>query len=160
MASMSTTPWRMQRETADALAVSERTLHRWRSAGLLRAGHHYRRKFPSANSPLLYHLERCEETMSQACALGPAIESAPEGSRERPIESHRPAPTRSNRSADSFPLRAITTRHRPPQGQPREDAQPLPHGVIHPVAGAVAEHLSGIQGHRPRVRLRRGRLLG
>jgi len=157
---MSTTPWRMQRETADALAVSERTLHRWRSAGLLKAGHHYRRKFPSANSPLLYHLERCEACMSQACALGPAMESAPEASRERPIESHRPAPTRASRPAGSFPLRSIGTPHRTPQGQPGQDAEPLAHGLVHPAAGPVAEHLSGIQGHRPRIRLRRGRLVG
>ena len=47
---MSTTPWRMQLETADALAMSERTLNRWRSAGLLRAGQHYRRKFPSSKN--------------------------------------------------------------------------------------------------------------
>jgi predicted site-specific integrase-resolvase len=48
---MSTTPWRMQLETADALAVSESTLRRWRSAGLLRAGQHERRKFPSSKNP-------------------------------------------------------------------------------------------------------------
>ena len=41
----------MQLDTADALAVSESTLRRWRSAGLLRAGQHYRRRFPSSINP-------------------------------------------------------------------------------------------------------------
>jgi predicted site-specific integrase-resolvase len=66
---MNSTPvWSMQRHAADCLGVSERTLHRWRSAGLLKPGEHYRRKFPAANSPLLYHLERCEQAMSAAFA--------------------------------------------------------------------------------------------
>jgi hypothetical protein len=30
-------------------------------------GVHYRRKFPSSNSPLLYQLERCEIAMNEAC---------------------------------------------------------------------------------------------
>ena len=41
------------------LKVSERTLCRWRKAGLFKPGVHWRRKFPSPNSPVLYHLERC-----------------------------------------------------------------------------------------------------
>jgi len=60
--------WSVQRQAADCLGVSERTLHRWRSAGLLKPGQPHRRKFPSPNSPLLYHLERCEEAMNHACA--------------------------------------------------------------------------------------------
>ena len=51
-----------------ALNVSERTLCRWRKAGLFKPGLHWRRKFPSANSPVLYHLERCNEAMSEATA--------------------------------------------------------------------------------------------
>ena len=60
--------WVTQRAAADNLCVSERTLQRWRAAGLLQAGEHYRRKFPATNSPLLYQLERCEQAMSAAFA--------------------------------------------------------------------------------------------
>ncbi len=75
--------WAVQRLAADRLGVSERTLHRWRQAGLLKPGQHYRRKFPNPNSPLLYHLERCEETMAAACARPwQEIEQAPRRSRE------------------------------------------------------------------------------
>ena len=81
--SMPLTPhWSVQRQAADCLGVSERTLHRWRSCGLLKPGEHYRRKFPSPNSPLLYHLERCEEAMNHACARPwQQLERAPEVSR-------------------------------------------------------------------------------
>jgi hypothetical protein len=60
------TPWAPARAAADYLQVSERTLHRWRSAGLLKLGVHYRRKFPATNSPLLYQLELCEKAMNDA----------------------------------------------------------------------------------------------
>jgi hypothetical protein len=60
--------WVPQRAAADQLGISERTLHRWRSSGLLQPGEHYRRKFPATNSPLLYQLERCEQTMAAAFA--------------------------------------------------------------------------------------------
>ena len=60
--------WVPQRAAADELGVSERTLLRWRSAGLLQPGTHFRRKFPAVNSPLLYQLERCEEAMNAAFA--------------------------------------------------------------------------------------------
>ena len=63
-----TTVWVPQRAAADELGVSERTLLRWRSAGLLKIGVHYRRKFPAPNSPLLYQLERCEQAMNDAFA--------------------------------------------------------------------------------------------
>jgi hypothetical protein len=63
-----TSAWVPQRAAADELGVSERTLLRWRSAGLLKVGVHYRRKFPAANSPLLYQLERCEQAMNDAFA--------------------------------------------------------------------------------------------
>ena len=60
--------WVPQREAADQLGISERTLLRWRVAGLLQPGQHYRRKFPATNSPLLYKLELCEKAMTDAFA--------------------------------------------------------------------------------------------
>jgi hypothetical protein len=63
-----TTKWAPARVAADYLRVSERTLHRWRAAGLLKTGVHYRRKFPATNSPLLYQLELCEKAMTDAFA--------------------------------------------------------------------------------------------
>lgn len=60
--------WVPQRAAADELGISERTLLRWRSAGLLKPGTHFRRKFPAANSPLLYQLALCEEAMNAAFA--------------------------------------------------------------------------------------------
>jgi hypothetical protein len=62
------TQWAPARAAADYLQVSERTLHRWRTAGLLKIGIHYRRKFPATNSPLLYQLELCEKAMTEAFA--------------------------------------------------------------------------------------------
>ena len=61
-------PWATAREARDQLGVSERTLARWRSSGLFQAGQHWRRKFPSANSPVQYHLEQCQAVMSEATA--------------------------------------------------------------------------------------------
>ena len=61
--------WVPQRVAADDLGTSERTLLRWRSAGLLKLGVHYRRKFPNPNSPLLYKLELVEQAMAEAFAL-------------------------------------------------------------------------------------------
>jgi hypothetical protein len=63
-----TSNWAPSRAASDYLQVSERTLHRWRTAGLLKRGVHYRRKFPAANSPLLYHLPLCEKAMTEAFA--------------------------------------------------------------------------------------------
>ena len=60
--------WVPQRVAADDLGISERTLLRWRSAGLLKLGVHYRRKFPNQNSPLLYKLELVEQAMAEAFA--------------------------------------------------------------------------------------------
>jgi hypothetical protein len=59
------TPWLTQRAAAEYFQISERTLQRWRLNGFLQSGVHYRRKFPAANSPLLYHLELCEQALSQ-----------------------------------------------------------------------------------------------
>jgi predicted site-specific integrase-resolvase len=60
--------WASARIAADELGVSERTLLRWRSAGLLQSGVHYRRKFPATNSPLLYQVEQCDKAMTEAFA--------------------------------------------------------------------------------------------
>ncbi len=58
--------WLTARETAAYLRVSERQLLRWRKARILEAGVHYRRKFPSANSALLYQINLCEKAMCDA----------------------------------------------------------------------------------------------
>jgi len=148
-----TCPWAMQREAAARLGVSERTLHRWRAAGLLQAGEHWRRKFPNPNSPLLHHLERCEQTMSEAAARHPGrLVVAPLASSQKRSRSLEVAPT-----AGMGSLRCVSfppTAHRSPQGKPGQDAEPLSHGVVHPAAGSVAEDLSGIDRHRPRARQR------
>ncbi len=60
--------WLPQRAAADQLGISERTLLRWRSAGFLKLGVHYRRKFPAPNSPILYDLALCDQAMTQACS--------------------------------------------------------------------------------------------
>jgi hypothetical protein len=65
--------WLNARALGITLKVSERTLCRWRKAGLFKPGIHWRRKFPSANSPVLYHLERCNEAMSEATARSPHL---------------------------------------------------------------------------------------
>jgi predicted site-specific integrase-resolvase len=68
MATASTT-WATARAAADHLQVSERTLLRWRNAGLLKPGVHYRRKFVTApNSPILYRLDECEQAMAAVFA--------------------------------------------------------------------------------------------
>jgi len=63
-----TISWVPQRTAADHLGVSERTILRWRNAGLLKLGVHYRRKFPAVNSPLLYKLELVDKAMTEAFA--------------------------------------------------------------------------------------------
>jgi hypothetical protein len=71
------------RVARDHLGVSERTLARWRGCGLLKAGKHWRRKFPTGNSPVLYHLTLCEEAMGEATARS-ACEL------ERPVSKTKP----------------------------------------------------------------------
>ena len=68
MDSQRTTAWACARVASDQLGVSERTLARWRGCGLFKPGRHWRRKFPSANSPVLYHLDLCQEAMGDASA--------------------------------------------------------------------------------------------
>lgn len=63
--------WYYSRSAADHLQISERTLLRWRKSGLLQPGVHYKRKFPAANSPLLYDIELCEKAMRAAFARDP-----------------------------------------------------------------------------------------
>jgi len=60
------TQWLNARDAADALGVSERTLLRWRSAGFLKPGTHWRRKFPSPNSSILYDFAACDTAMREA----------------------------------------------------------------------------------------------
>ncbi len=63
--------WAPALEAGQALGVSSRTLHRWRAAGLLKPGVHYRRKFPAPNSPILYDLEAVDSVMREAAARSP-----------------------------------------------------------------------------------------
>jgi hypothetical protein len=65
--------WADARSAGHSLGVSEKTLGRWRKAGFLQAGVHWRRKFPSGNSPVLYHLERCNNAMNEATARSAAL---------------------------------------------------------------------------------------
>jgi hypothetical protein len=65
--------WADARAAGQLLGVSEKTLSRWRKAGLFKAGVHWRRKFPSTNSPVLYHLENCNEAMNEATARTPHL---------------------------------------------------------------------------------------
>jgi hypothetical protein len=60
--------WATARDAREELGISERTLARWRASGLLKPGKHWRRKFPTPNSPVLYPLPSCEETMGEATA--------------------------------------------------------------------------------------------
>ena len=75
-----TSAWATGSNTAFALGISERTLARWRSAGLLKPGKHWRRKFPSQNSPVLYDIQAVDFLMRQIAArdfnLLEAIEGA------------------------------------------------------------------------------------
>jgi hypothetical protein len=66
-----TSKWAPQEAAARYLGMSQKTLYRWRRVGLLKPSVHYRRKFPAANSPLLYHLELCEQVMAEACSTDP-----------------------------------------------------------------------------------------
>ena len=71
------TTWLSAPEACRALGISPSTLKRWRVGGLLKAGIHWRRKFPITNSPVLYDLERCSAAMRQASASSiDAIEPA------------------------------------------------------------------------------------
>jgi hypothetical protein len=137
----STTPWAVQREAATRLGISERTLHRWRAAGLLKAGEHFRRKFPNPNSPLLYHLERCEQRMNEACGRDPGrLELAAQQSTSstlRPLERVL-LPWESGRVPLATPACGTAN------GQSGEDAEPLADSGIHTAAGPIAEDAGGV----------------
>ena len=51
---MKTNQWVSTKVIAEYLEVSEKTLQRWRTSGLLKLGIHWRRKFPSTKRYLLY----------------------------------------------------------------------------------------------------------
>ena len=56
-------PFAQTGEASSYLEVSVSTLFRYRKEGLLEEGKHWRRKWPSNNSPILYHLESCEKVL-------------------------------------------------------------------------------------------------
>ena len=58
--------WKVSRDAAYFLSVSERQLFRLRKAGILVAGTHFIRKFPTANSALLYEVDLCQKAMQEA----------------------------------------------------------------------------------------------
>lgn len=88
------TEWAEARFASHLLGVSEKTLGRWRKAGLLQAGVHWRRKFPSSNSPVLYHLQRCNDAMNEATARSAALLETDD---EADAEANSPCPARSHR---------------------------------------------------------------
>tara|TARA_X000000368_G_C22792214_1_gene606476 strand:+ start:133 stop:366 length:234 start_codon:yes stop_codon:yes gene_type:complete len=58
--------WKVSRDAAFFLNVSERQLFRLRKAGILVAGTHFIRKFPTANSSLLYQVDLCQKAIQEA----------------------------------------------------------------------------------------------
>ena len=60
--------WFTAKETAAYLRVSERQLYRYRQAGIFKAGVHYRHKFPSPTSALLYQVKLCEIAMVETAS--------------------------------------------------------------------------------------------
>lgn len=63
--------WAPASDAGLALGVSAKTLSRWRSLGLLQPGKHWRRKFPSTNSPVLYDVPAVDAVMRQQAARNP-----------------------------------------------------------------------------------------
>tara|TARA_Y100000589_G_scaffold261575_1_gene251772 strand:- start:20 stop:250 length:231 start_codon:yes stop_codon:yes gene_type:complete len=61
--------WVSTKEIADYLEVSEKTLQRWRNTGLLKLGIHWRRKFPTTNRYIIYHLELVDKAIKNAGSL-------------------------------------------------------------------------------------------
>ena len=86
--------WATAREARDQLGVSERTLARWRASGLFQPGQHWRRKFPSPNSPVQYHLEQCQAVMSEATARSAHLLEPSHASARTPQKTHRTQPVR------------------------------------------------------------------
>ena len=74
--------WVTQREAADYLRLSERTLIRLRRTQALTAGTCWRRKIPTnANSHVIYDLAACEEALSAATYNAAYLEQDTLGSR-------------------------------------------------------------------------------
>lgn len=150
----SSSPWARQRHAADCLGISERTLHRWRAAGLLQPGLHFRRKFPNPNSPLLYHLERCEEAMNEAFARpASSLEVAPSASSQSSSRTIEMALHPTPRPESGVRPRPAASPHRSSQRQAGEDRQPLAHSGIDPVVGPLTEHPHRVhRGHPSSLR--------
>ena len=66
---MQTSQWVSTRVMADYLEVSEKTLQRFRTSGLLKLGIHWRRKFPKTKRYLLYNLELVEKLLINAGSI-------------------------------------------------------------------------------------------
>ena len=61
--------WVSTKEIADYLEVSEKTLQRWRNTELLKLGIHWRRKFPTTNRYIIYHLDLTEKAITNYGSL-------------------------------------------------------------------------------------------
>jgi hypothetical protein len=62
--------------------------------GLEQAGQHWRRKFPSPNSPVQYHLDHCQNAMSEATALSAHLLEPSVKSARSQQKTHRAKPVR------------------------------------------------------------------
>ncbi len=61
-------PWLTAPQISAALSISISTLYRWRTQGLLVPGEDWMRKWPSKQSPVLYHLERVQKRIASLSA--------------------------------------------------------------------------------------------
>ena len=53
--------WVTTKEMAEHLSMSEKTLYRMKSAGVLKSRRHWTRINPAApKSPMVWHIQRCE----------------------------------------------------------------------------------------------------
>jgi hypothetical protein len=68
--STSNSPFVTQKELADHLRLSQRTLIRLRQDGLLTAGECWHRKIPTnRHSHVVYHLENCQKALSSGTVI-------------------------------------------------------------------------------------------
>jgi hypothetical protein len=66
----SNSPFVTQKELADHLRLSERTLIRLRQDGILAAGECWHRKIPTnRHSHVVYHLENCQKALSSGTVI-------------------------------------------------------------------------------------------